>query len=134
VAKSKSKPRPKTRWPRVFKLRAVARMDETANITALAKELGVERKLLYIWRDKFRFGGAEALHAIGRPLNVVRFVEEAPVPSSPAAAGTEPGRIEELERKIGQQQLELDFFRAALRHVREQRLKQGEPGETPSTR
>jgi transposase len=30
-------------------------------------------------------------------------------------------RIAELERKIGQQQLELDFFRAALRHVRELR-------------
>jgi hypothetical protein len=41
VSKTKSKPRPKTRWPREFKLRAVARMDETANITALAKELGV---------------------------------------------------------------------------------------------
>ena len=33
----------------------------------------------------------------------------------PAAAAR---RIAELERKIGQQQLELDFFRAALRHVR----------------
>jgi hypothetical protein len=39
-----------------------------------------------------------------------------------------------LERKIGQQQLELDFFRAALRHVREQRPTKGGPGETPSTR
>ena len=33
----------------------------------------------------------------------------------PAAAARQ---IAELERKIGQQQLELDFFRAALRHVR----------------
>jgi hypothetical protein len=30
-------------------------------------------------------------------------------------------RIADLERKIGQQQLELDFFRVALRHVRELR-------------
>jgi len=36
----------------------------------------------------------------------------------PAAAAR---RIAELERKIGQQQLELDFFRAALRHVRDLR-------------
>jgi transposase len=110
VPKSKSKPRPKTRWPRVFKLRAVARMDETANITALAKDLGVERKLLYIWRDKFRSGGAAALHAIGRPLNIARFVEEAPAASSPAAADTGRRRIEDLERKIGQQQLDWIFF------------------------
>ena len=134
MPKTKSKPRPKTRWTREFKLGAVARMDETANIVALAKELGVERKLLYIWRDKFRAGGAEALHPIGRPLNIARSFEEASAPSSPAATDTEPRRIEELERKIGQQQLELDFFRAALRQVREQRRQKGEPGETPSTR
>jgi hypothetical protein len=39
-----------------------------------------------------------------------------------------------LERKIGQQQLDLDFFRAALRQVREPRRKRGAPGETGSTR
>lgn len=133
MLQTKSKPRPKTRWTREFKLRAVARMDEAANIVALAKELGVERKLLYIWRDKFRSGGAEALHPIGRPLRAHRF-ETASRPPSPEAIGAEPRRIEELERKIGQQQLDLDFFRAALRQVREQRPKQGEPGETPSTR
>jgi transposase len=134
VSKTKSKPRPKTRWPREVKLRAVARMDEAANITALAKELGVERKLLYIWRDKFQFGGAEALHPIGRPLNVARFSDEVSTASPPAAADTGQRRMEELERKIGQQQLELDFFRAALRQVREQRLKKGEPGGTASSR
>jgi transposase len=133
VSKTKSKPRPKTRWPREFKLGAVARMDETGNITALAKELGVERKLLYIWRDKFQSGGAGALQPIGRPLNVAGFLEEVSSPSPPASAETRQRRIEELERKIGQQQLELDFFHAALRRVREQRLKKGEPGETPST-
>ena len=51
--------------------------------------------------------------------------------TDPVEAGR---RIEELERKIGQQQLDLDFFRAALRHVRERRLKKGEPGDTTSTR
>jgi transposase len=134
VSKTKSKHGAKTRWPREFKLRAVARMNQAANITALAKELGVERKLLYIWRDKFQTGGAGALHPIGRRLNVVRFFEEASAPASPASAGTGQRRIEELERKIGQQQLELDFFRAALRQVRERRLKKGEPGGTASSR
>lgn len=133
MLQTKSKPRPKTRWKREFKLRAVARMDETANITALAKELGVERKLLYIWRDKFRSGGAEALHAIGRPLRAHPF--ETPArPPSPEVIGAERRRIEELERKIGQQQLELDFFRAALRRVREEQPVKGVPGETTSTR
>jgi transposase-like protein len=134
VLKTKSKPRPKTRWTREFKFRAVARMDETADITALAKELGVEWKLLYIWRDKVRSGGAEALHPIGRPLDRDRAFETTCRPSSPAAIGDERRRIEELERKVGQQQLDLDFFRAALRHVRDQRPRKGDSGETPSTR
>jgi hypothetical protein len=30
-------------------------------------------------------------------------------------------RVADLERKIGQQQVDLDFFRRALRHVRERR-------------
>jgi hypothetical protein len=30
-------------------------------------------------------------------------------------------RVAALERKIGQQQVDLDFFRRALRHVRERR-------------
>jgi transposase len=67
-------------------------------------------------------------------LNVVRFFEETSASPSPAAADTGQRRIEELERKIGQQQLELDFFRAALRQVREQRPKKGEPGGTASSR
>ena len=134
MLKTRRKPRPKTRWTREFKLRAVARMDATANITELAAELGVERKLLYIWRDKFRSGGAGALHPIGRPLNRAGPFETAVRPPSPEAIGAEQRRIEELERKIGQQQLELDFFRAALRQVRGQLPGKGKPGDTTSTR
>jgi transposase-like protein len=123
----------KTRWTREFKLRALSRLDETVSVAALAAELGVRQERLYEWRRKYRSGGAEALREMGRPLNSSRpFEEVSAAPSSDAAVSER--RIAELERKIGQQQLDLDFFRAALRHVREQRLKKGEPGETPSTR
>jgi hypothetical protein len=43
-------------------------------------------------------------------------------------------RIAELERKIGEQQMELDFFRRALRQVRDERRRIGVPGGTASTR
>jgi hypothetical protein len=46
-------------------------------------------------------------------------------------------RIAELERKIGQQQVELDFFRQALRQVRGKRRPSDGPGvkaSTPSSR
>ena len=123
----------KTRWTREFKLRALSRLEETVSVAALAAELGVGRERLYEWRRKYRSGGAAALREMGRPLNSSRrFDEVSAAPSSDATVSER--RIAELERKIGQQQLDLDFFRAALRHVRERRLKTGEPGETPSTR
>jgi transposase-like protein len=109
-------------------------MDDAPSVTVLAEELGIDRELLYVWRRKYRSGGAGALSTLGRPSNLSRLTKV--LSAEPSADGIEAKqrRIEELERKIGQQQLELDFFRAALRHVREQRLKKGGPGETPSTR
>jgi transposase len=131
---SNTKTRTKTRWTREFKLRALSRMQAAADVTALAAELGCRRELLYIWRRKLRSGGAEALRPIGRPLHEAKPFEEALAPSSACATVPEQRQIEALQRKIGQQQLDLDFFRAALRHVRDARLKKGVPGETASTR
>jgi transposase len=123
----------KTRWTRDFKLQALARMEGAGDVTALAKELGVSRWLLYKWRRKYLTGGAEALHQIGRPLAIARH-EALAAPASRPAVSNEECRIEELERKIGQQQMDLDFFRAALRRVRETRRTNGVPGGTPSSR
>jgi transposase len=72
---------------------------------------------------------AEARPApVVNPISILS-AEETPaspamVPPASAAslaahdAGAAGRRIAELERKVGQQQLELDFLRAALRHVR----------------
>lgn len=54
-------------FSREFKLSAVARMNETQSIVDLAQELGLERKLLYCWRDKLQAGGAANLRGAGRP-------------------------------------------------------------------
>jgi transposase-like protein len=129
-------PRKKRRsFTRDFKLSALKRMAETDNIHGLALELGIERKLLYCWRDAFAACGEAGLRRAGRPSGKDRSVAAALATVSDPREPMAPGvRIEELERKIGQQQLELDFFRAALRHVREQRLKKDGSGETTSTR
>lgn len=130
----------KTRWTREFKLLALSRMEDAGDVTALAAELGVCRELLYKWRRKYRAGGAEALCQIGRPLNIVRS-EAAPLTSVSASVSASGAlsdgaqrRIAELERKIGQQQVDLDFFRAALLRVRETRRTNGGPGGMPSSR
>jgi transposase-like protein len=125
-------------------------MDTAADVQALARELDIERALLYRWQRHYLRGGAAALRNTGRPRPVlIQPSEPAEARQAPAmaanpalapAAEEHPGstvappvslaahdpaaaarRIAELERKIGQQQLELDFFRAALRHVRELR-------------
>ncbi len=129
-----------TRKYRVFsrevKLATVRRMLAGENVIALARELRLKPKDLYRWRSKFRAGGAEALHGPGRGRKLVRAA-----PPDGAAAGPPEAdlakarrRISELERKIGQQQVELDFFRQALRQVRGKRRPSDGPGAGSSTR
>jgi transposase-like protein len=125
-----------------FKQAVLKRMEETDNIAALSKELDIERKLLYCWRYAYKQGGEPGLMR-ARPRRAMNQVEaalrraealQAPARSTegpPPAA--EQRRIAELERKIGEQQVALDFFRAALRHVRDQRRQTGVPGGKAST-
>lgn len=123
----------KRRWTSAFKLAAVTRMSTGVSVSALAEELSVRAELLYDWHRRYRAGGAAALRPMGRPPIGAPPFEPPPAEPLPSPSA-EQRRIEALERKIGQQQLDLDFFRAALRHVRELRRKHGGPGETGSTR
>jgi transposase-like protein len=43
-----------------FKQDAVSRMAQAKTITGLARELGVRRKFLYLWRDQLQTGGRAA--------------------------------------------------------------------------
>jgi len=114
VSDGSKKGRKKTRWTRDFKLRAMSLMDAAQDVTALAAELGVNRELLYQWRRKYLARGPDALQQIGRPLFTSAAVA-APV-AAPMALRPEDAvaavqrRIAELERNIGQQQLDLDFW------------------------
>jgi transposase-like protein len=116
-------------FSREFKLEAVRRLLAGENVSALARELKVQRNDVYVWRDRFRAGGADGLRGPGRPRKV-------PATGDPAASPLDAAhkRIAELERKIGQQQLELDFFRQALRQVKGARRPSDGPGVTGSTR
>src|SRR5437667_6750713 len=126
-------------FSREFKLAALRRMLAGENVTALARELKVRRKLLYAWRDRFRSGGPEALRTRGRPRKVVGLVAAAA--GAPAAAVAASDNLEKarrqiaaLERKVGQQQLELDFFRQALLQVEGKRRTSDGRGATASKR
>lgn len=119
-------------FSRKFKLAALERMASGEDVSALARELGIRRKLLYAWRDRLRRKGPDGLRGKGRPKKAA-ITSPAPVARLDEAAAPQ-ARIAELERKVGQQALELDFFRAALQQVggpRRRRGVRGEPGSTP---
>lgn len=120
-------------FTREFKLSVLARMKETESIVGLAHELGLERKLLYCWRDKYASGGGENLRRAGRPAAASAAERSQPAEPAVHTAPDLQQRLAELERKIGQQQLEVDFFRAALQQVRGRRRGNGAPGEKAST-
>ncbi len=128
-------------FSRAFKVGIVRRMLAGENVSALARELKATRKDLYVWRDRFLAGGPEALRGRGRPpkaeaasLVASGAKAQAAVPDTPAAELEEARkRIAELERKVGQQQVDLDFFRQALQRVRGARRPSAEPGAGPGT-
>jgi transposase len=125
------------KFSREFKLEAVRRILAGEQIKALSQELTVLRKDLYSWRKLFRAGGAEALRPLGRPRKGDGVVTERVRKLAREVAADDvaaPERVAELERKIGQQQIELDFFRQALRRVKEARRPNAGSGVTGSTR
>jgi len=128
------------RFDRAFKVAALARMAAGENVSALSRELGVRRKLLYQWRDRVRRGGVEALRGVGRPRAGARpgaVVGRSAAPPAgvavPDALARARQQIAALERKIGQQALELDFFGQALRLMQEAGRRPSGPPDAPAS-
>lgn len=122
-------------FSRGFKLEAVRRIEAGENVSALARELEIKRAILYRWRDACRLGGPEALRLRGRPSKA----EASQLSASRLAAGRANDlaearwQIEQLSRKVGQQQLELDFFKRALRQIEASRRPSEGSGATVSS-
>lgn len=120
----------KNQKPRVFspafKERAVQRMKAGANVSELAKELKLRRKLLYDWRRKVLEGGS-----VSRPRGRPR--RQPPGPDSPNL----PQRVTELESLVAQLALENRFFKGALQNI--ERLRRpgsnaGKPASSPRSK
>ena len=113
----------KGKSPRVFerelKLGAVRRMQAGESPSALARELGVRRKLLYEWKQRVEDGGEENLRPCGRPPGQSDGVVQ-------PAAQNEQRRIAALERLVGKQQALITFFERALQRVEPQSVGRAE--------
>jgi len=136
------------RFSREFKLAALARMAAGENVSALARELGVRRKYLYQWRERFHLGGPVALRSRGRMTKAERLALRKGAPLEPASPGKPPPmppaeppgelalareRIALLEGKVAQQALDLDFFQQALQRIEASRRPNGGPGAPASS-
>jgi transposase-like protein len=112
-----------------FKQGVARRILNGESVSALHQEIQIKRSVLYRWRDAYRKDGAAGLQRpVGRPPGV-------PNPPRPLASPEEVAawRVAELERKIGQQALDIDFFRRAFKRVKESRRKNTAAGATAST-
>jgi transposase-like protein len=115
-------------FTREFKLNVVRRILKGESVSALHHELQIKRSLLYRWRDAFRKEGAAGLQRrAGRPPGV------ADPPSVASAEEVVARRMANLERKIGQQALDIDFLRRAFKRVKESRPKNTAAGAKAST-
>jgi transposase len=104
-----------------LKLAAVRRILAGESVREVAQELGIRRKRLYVWKDRYAaLGEAGLAHPRGgRPRKEISVAAHGP--EATAGRGellAARKRIAELERKVGQQELELDFFGEALRRIK----------------
>ena len=121
-------------FSRDFKLKALERIERGETISALSAEFGVHRQLLYKWRDAARAGRLGARR--GRPPKLEALARAGDLVERNALE-TAQRRVAELERKVGQQALELDFFRGALRRIeasRQPKAGLGVTGFSPGSR
>jgi transposase len=93
------------RFTREFKEAAVRRMEMGVPVGEVARACEVNANVLHRWRRERREFGSRAFAGPGR-------------------SRAEEQRVAALERKVGQQALELDFLRGCLQHVEEQRKLQ----------
>jgi transposase len=95
------------RFTREFKEAAVRRMEMGVPVVEVARTAEVSPNALYRWRRELREFGSRAFAGPGR-------------------SRAEEQQVAALERKVGQQALEIDFLRGCLQHVEEQRKRRTE--------
>jgi transposase len=102
------------KFTREFKLAALERIESGESLAAVARALEINPNLLQRWRQEFQASPGRAFPGKGR-------------------GRAEPDRVAQLERKIGQQTLEIDFLKRCLQRIEQQRQLQAVLGKPLST-
>jgi transposase len=102
------------KFTKEFKQTAVRRLNSGQSMAEVARALEVHPSDLHRWRRELQDHGERAFSGAGNKR-------------------AEETKVAELERKIGQQTVEIDFLKRALQHVEEQRLLRALSNGAPST-
>src|SRR6201982_3376830 len=101
-------------FTREMKLAAVQRLETGSSIAEVARAFEVNSNVLHRWRREFREGPGNAFPGLGKKR-------------------WDDTQQAKLERKIGQQTLEIDFLKGCLQRIEEQRMLQVLTGKPRST-
>jgi transposase len=102
------------KFTKEFKLAAVRRLEQGVSVAEVARAMEVNPNVLHRWRRQFREAPGNAFRGNGKQ----RWSE---------------GRVAELERKIGQQALEIDFLKGCLQRIEQERMLQALTGNPRSS-
>ena len=102
------------KFSKEFKQTAVRRLNSGQSAAEVARALEVHPSDLHRWKRELEQHGERAFNGAGKKR-------------------AEETKVAELERKIGQQTVEIDFLKRALQHVEEQRLLRALNNGAPST-
>jgi transposase len=102
------------KFTREMKLAAIRQLEAGSSAAEVARAFEVNPSVLHRWRKEFRHGPGNAFPGEGK-----RRWEE--------------GQVAQLERKVGQQTVEIDFLKGCLQRIEEQRMLQALPGKPRST-
>jgi transposase len=97
------------KFTREMKLTAIQQLERGAAAGEVARAFEINANLLHRWRKEFRHGPGNAFPGEGK-----RRWDET--------------KVAQLERKVGQQTLEIDFLKGCLQRIEEQRMLQALTG------
>jgi transposase-like protein len=98
------------KFTKELKLAAIQRLNSGASVAEVARAFEVNPNLLHRWRKEFRHGPGNAFSGAGK-----RRWDET--------------KVAQLERKVGQQAVEIDFLKGCLQKLEEQRILQALTGK-----
>ena len=101
-------------FTREFKLTAIEQIESGKSLARVARELEVHENVLRRWKKEIQQYPSRAFSGNGNTRS--------------------PSREADLERKIGQMTLEIDFLKKTLQRVEEQRLLGNAGGGARSTK